>query len=520
MQSIDNCGVESKARIVIVGGGTAGWMTAAALAVLLPERCSVDLVESQDIGIVGVGEATLPHFRAFLARLGVDEPEFMRATHATYKLGNRFRDFGAIGESYVHPFGEFGAPLNGGAFHRWWLEAKKRGFADAIGDYSMAVSLAQAGRFRPPIEDAGLASTYSYAYQFDATLFAPFMRDFARARGVRRHEGKVIGCERDKVAGDIAEVILSDGRRMAGDLFIDCSGFRSLLLGQELGAAWEDWTGWLPCDRAAALPSSRDGHDIAPMTTATAMPAGWRWTIPLQHRDGNGYVFSSAHLSEDEACHAIISAIDGEPLADPRILRFNPGRRKQSWSHNVVGVGLASGFLEPLESTSIYLSQMSITYLVENFPLGGQVEAAARDRFNRLIDTEYDRVRDFLVLHYNASRRTDSDFWLRMRAMELPESLSEKLARWNASATIEPHEIGLFHEPSWVSVLIGQGILPQGADSMTGAVASDGLNKALGRLRHAINEEVAATPRHTDYLAMNAARLAVPPDQADGRPQF
>lgn len=509
MQIVDSYGVESKTRIVIVGGGTAGWMTAAALAVLLPDRCSVDLVESEDIGIIGVGEATLPHFRAFLTRLGVDEPEFMRATYATYKLGNRFRDFGAPGESYVHPFGEFGAPLNGIPFHRWWLEARKRGFEDPIGDYSLAVSLAQAGRFRPPVEDAGLASTYSYAYQFDATLFAPFMRDFAQARGVARHEGKVVGCERDQLSGDLAAVVLADGRRLEGDLFIDCSGFRSLLLGQELDAAWEDWTGWLPCDRAAALPSSREGRYISPMTTATGMPAGWRWTIPLQHRDGNGYVFSSAHLSEDEACHVIASAIDGEPLADPRVLRFRPGRRKQSWSRNVVGVGLASGFLEPLESTSIYLSQMSITYLVENFPSGGRVDGAARDRFNRLIDIEYDRVRDFLILHYNASRRADSDFWIQLREMELPESLSEKLALWNASATIEPHDIGLFHEPSWVSVLIGQDIVPQCTDRATGAVPPDALAKALGGLRRAIAEEVATMPSHVDFLSANAARRAV-----------
>ena len=371
-------GQRSKVRVVVLGGGTAGWMTAASIVRLLPGLATVDLIESEDIGIVGVGEATLPHIRGFVEKLGIDEAAFMKATHATFKLGIDFRDFGAIGTSYIHPFGSFGEEVAGIGFHHYWLEMRRQGRAAPLGDYSLAVAAARACRFTPPAADTSLASTYGYAYQFDATLFGPFMREFACGHGVNRHEGLVTEVERDPESGDVTALRLKDGRRIEGDLFVDCSGFRSLLLGQALRVEWEDWTHWLPCDRAAAMPCTHETADIRPYTTATAKPAGWRWQIPLQHRMGNGYVFSSAHISEDEACEAIRAAAEGTPLADPRILRFRPGRRKQSWSHNVVAVGLASGFLEPLESTSIYLAQMAITYLVELFPEHGTIDGVRR----------------------------------------------------------------------------------------------------------------------------------------------
>ncbi len=400
---------ERQMRVVVLGGGTAGWMSAAALAKLLGPKVRVELVESEDIGIVGVGEATLPHIRGFVERLGIDEARFMAATHATYKLGIDFRDFGRIGESYIHPFGSFGEPLAGVSFHHYWLEMQRHGLADEIGNYSLGVMAARANRFRPPTTDNALSGTYGYAYQFDATLFGPFMRDFGLGLGITRTEGRVTQVERDPLSGDVTELVLEDGRRIAGDLFVDCSGFRSLLLGDALGEEWEDWSHWLPCDRAAALPCTHVSDEIAPYTTATAMPAGWRWRIPLQHRIGNGYVFSSAFVSEDEACAAILGAVEGKPLADPRVLRFRAGRRKRSWQKNVIAVGLASGFLEPLESTSIYLAQMAITYLVELFPDGG-IDPRDRDEFNRLVDMEYDRVRDFLILHYHATTRDDFRF--------------------------------------------------------------------------------------------------------------
>lgn len=497
-----------KVRLVVLGGGTAGWMTAAGIARLLPDLADVQLVESEDIGIVGVGEATLPHIRGFVEKLGIDEAAFMKATHATFKLGIDFRDFGRIGESYIHPFGSFGEELNGVGFHHYWLEQQRHGLGRPLGDYSLAVVAAQANRFRPPAQDLSLASTYGYAYQFDATLFGPFMREFGLSIGVERHEGRVTGVERDPDNGDVCALVLEDGRRIEGDLFVDCSGFRSVLLGQELDEEWEDWTNWLPCDRAAAMPCTHATEDLRPYTTATAMPAGWRWQIPLQHRMGNGYVFSSAHIAEDEACEAIIAAAEGDPLADPRILRFRPGRRRRSWSRNVIGVGLASGFLEPLESTSIYLAQMAITYLIELFPQDGQVDPRDRNEFNRLVDMEYDRVRDFLILHYHATTRDDSDFWNHLRTMTVPDSLAEKLELWRKAGRIEKYSDGLFYDASWIAVYVGQGMVPERHDPRPSLGDPRQLANATERLHQAIVAEVSAMPGHSDYLRREAARIA------------
>ena len=499
---------KDKVRVVVLGGGTAGWMTAAGLARLLPGLAEVQLVESEDIGIVGVGEATLPHIRGFVEKLGIDEAAFMKATHATYKLGIDFRDFGKIGDSYIHPFGSFGEELKGVGFHHYWLELQRHGLARPLGDYSLAVQAALANRFRPPAQDDSLDSSYGYAYQFDATLFGPFMREFGMSIGVNRHEGKVTSVERDGNTGDVTALVLEDGRRIEGDLFVDCSGFRSLLLGQELGEDWEDWTHWLPCDRAAAMPCTHVTDDLRPYTTATAMPAGWRWQIPLQHRMGNGYVFSSAHLSEDEACEAIIAAAEGEPLADPRILRFWPGRRSRSWSHNVIGVGLASGFLEPLESTSIYLAQMAITYLIELFPEGGRINQRDRDEFNRLVDMEYDRVRDFLILHYNATTRDDSEFWNHVRTMTVPDSLADKLELWRRAGRIEKYSDGLFYDASWIAVYVGQGLLPERHDMRVALGDPQQLSRAAERLRSEIAGLVGQMPNHREYLLGEAARIA------------
>ena len=501
---------EKPVKVVVLGGGTAGWMTAAGLARLLPGQVTVDLVESEDIGIVGVGEATLPHIRGFVERLGIPEAEFMKATHATYKLGIDFRDFGRIGESYIHPFGSFGEELAGVGFHHYWLELQRRGQAAPLGDYSLCVAAALANKFTPPAQDMSLASTYGYAYQFDATLFGPFMREFGKSIGVTRHEGLVTEVERDGESGDVTALLLEDGRRIEGDLFVDCSGFRSLLLGQELEEEWEDWTHWLPCDRAAAMPCTHASEDIRPYTIATAMPAGWRWQIPLQHRMGNGYVFSSAHISEDEACEAIRNSAEGEPLADPRILRFRPGRRSRSWSHNVIGVGLASGFLEPLESTSIYLAQMAITYLIELFPQDGRIDPADRAEFNRLVDMEYDRVRDFLILHYHATTRDDSEFWNHVRTMTVPDSLAEKLELWREAARIEKYSDGLFYDASWIAVYVGQGYLPQRHDARTALVDPARLKAAADRLQQEIASEASRMPSHREYLHREAARLAEP----------
>ena len=494
-------------RVVIVGGGTAGWMTAAALVRLLPHACDVHLVESEEIGIVGVGEATLPHLRAFVESLGIDEAEFMRTTHATFKLGIDFQDFGRIGSHYLHPFGEFGRPVNDVPFHHYWLRMRGARPGDEIFDYSVANVMSAMNRFQPPSPDRGsLMSTISYAYQFDATRFAPYLRAYAQARGARRSEGRVVGVERDPENGDVRVLTLEDGRRIEGDLFVDCSGFRSLLLGQTLGVAWEDWSHWLPCDRAVALPCVPPEGPVAPYTKAIAMSAGWRWRIPLQHRVGNGYVYSSAHISDAAAADAIVAAVEGAPLAEPRLLKFRAGRRARSWERNVVAVGLASGFLEPLESTSIYLAQGAITQLIELFPIGA-VDPGDRDEFNRMVDLEYDRIRDFLILHYHATTRDDSSFWNHVRTMVVPDSLHEKIELFRVAGRVHKYTHGLFLEPSWLAVYLGQGIVPQGWDQRADVPDPVGLGQAMDQLRGQIAAEVRAMPDHAAFLQARNATI-------------
>ncbi|GGB39982.1 tryptophan halogenase [Sphingomonas metalli] len=493
-----------KVRVVVLGGGTAGWMTAAALVTLIPRAAEVHLIESEEIGIVGVGEATLPHLRAFITRLGIDEAAFMAQTHATFKLGIEFRDFGAIGDRYIHPFGTYGRPLKGVGFHHYWLRRHHEGAVRPIGDYSTGVVAAEARRFVRPAGDADdIAQAYGYAYQFDATRFAPFLRTHAEARGVKRSEGKVVAVERDAQTGDVTALRLEDGSRVEGDLFVDCSGFRALLIGGAMEEAWEDWSHWLPCDRAVAAPCASPPGGIEPYTRATAMAAGWRWRIPLTHRVGNGYVYSSAHVSDAAAADAFVAALEGPPLAEPRLLRFRAGRRRRSWVGNVLSVGLASGFLEPLESTSLYLAQMAITQLIEHFP-GRRVTDADRDGFNALVDMEYDRIRDFLILHYHATTRDDSPFWDHVRTMAVPDSLAAKMALWRQTAQVSHYRHGLFLEPSWIAVYLGQGIVPQGWDPRADLPDAAALDAALAGLHERIAAAVAAMPDHAAGLAAAA----------------
>ena len=489
-------------RVVVLGGGTAGWMTAAALVRHLGHRATVTLIESEEIGIVGVGEATLPHIRHFIEQLGLDEAAFMAATDATYKLGIDFHDFGAIGDRYIHPFGTYGRAVGGVPFHHFWLRANAAGAAtgpDAIEPYSLAVQAARAGRFKHP-DPHSADYSYGYAYQFDATRFGPYLREYAVSRGVERIEGKVITVERN-ATGDVSALRLDDERLIGGDLFVDCSGFRSLLLGTALEEPWEDWSPWLPCDRAAALPCESPPGEIEPYTRAIGMPAGWRWRIPLQSRVGNGYVFSSAHLSEDAACAAILASVEGKPLADPRIVRFRAGRRARSWVRNVVGIGLASGFLEPLESTSIYLVQMAITRLIELFPLDHIADDDRAD-FNEAVDMEYDRIRDFLILHYKATTRDDSPFWNHVRTMDVPDTLREKLALWTSGARVAHYQHGLFLEPSWVAVCLGQRLVPSSYDPRADILSTDRLVAALDQVRGDIAATVAAMPGHRAVLGV------------------
>lgn len=495
-------------RVVIIGGGTSGWMTAAALARLLPGRCSLHLIESEAIGVIGVGEATLPHIRGFVEKLGIREADFMAWTRGTFKLGIEFRDWGKIGDSYVHPFGTFGRGKGEVDFHHYWTRLRRAGVAvPPLEEFSYACMLARANRFDLPASDPDrLASTYGYAYQFDALLFAPYLRRIAEGLGARRTEGKVVEVLRDGQRGDIAAVRLDSGQVIEGDLFVDCSGFRSLLLGEALEEPFEDWNHWLPADRAVAMPC-RTETLVTPYTSAIAMPAGWRWRIPLQHRTGNGYVYASAFTADDDAARALAGAVEGAPLADPRQLRFRAGRRRRSWAHNCVAIGLASGFLEPLESTSIYLVQQAITALIELFPDSTDC-AIERDEFNRLIDLEYDRIRDFLILHYHATTRTDTAFWNYVRTMAVPDSLAEKIELFRRAGRVVKYREGVFLDASWIAVYVGQGIEPEGYDPRADLPDATTLTRGMQALHGEIAATVAQVPEHLRYIDRYCAMAA------------
>jgi tryptophan halogenase len=488
-------------KIVIVGGGTAGWMSAAALASQTDRRqCEVTLIESDAIGTVGVGEATLPQMKDFNDRIGIIESDMMQKTNATFKLGIEFVDWGYEGASYIHPFGAFGKRIGGVDFLQQWVRAGQQQAVGSIEDYCYAIQACRETRFDFPVdEQSEINSTYAYAYHLDASLYAAFLREFSESKGVDRIEGKVVGVGRDNQTGNIQSVRLESGATVAGDYFIDCSGFRSLLLGETLGIPFEDWSEWLVCDRAAAVPSERT-EPVLPYTRSTARAAGWQWRIPLQHRTGNGYVFCSNYISDDEACASLLDNLDGAALGEPRVLRFKAGRRKTSWHGNCIGVGLSSGFLEPLESTSIYLIQVAIMNLVNLFP-GKQPDPALVDEFNRLVDFEYDRVRDFLILHYHLNQRDDSALWRYCREMPVPDSLQEKIQLFLHRSYIDTYRYGLFAPPSWISVFLGQGIQPKGFDRLANRLPTDSVLEEMQEYAEAIERRVAIMPEHGSFLA-------------------
>jgi tryptophan halogenase len=500
-------------RVVIVGGGTAGWMSAAGIRRQLgPQDYAVTLVESDEIGTVGVGEATLPHIKTFNDMLGIDEAQFMRETRATFKLGIQFRDWDQAGDCYIHPFGAFGEPWGGVEFQHHWLKAQQAGHQRySIQDLSYSVGAARSNAFEFPNEDGkSIRSTYSYAYHFDAGLYAAYLRAWAIERGVRRIEGQVCDVSRNPATGDLEELTLKSGERIAGDLFIDCSGFRSLLLGSIMGVAWQDWTHWLPCDRALAVPCKRVGA-LTPYTRATARPAGWMWRIPLQHRTGNGYIFSSQFIKDGDARGTLLAGLDGAVQGEPRLLRFSPGRRERAWSGNCVAIGLASGFLEPLESTSIYLIQAAITDLVNLMPRprSAGIDPRLADEFNRLNEMQYERIRDFLVLHYAANRRVGEPLWDYVRSMPLPDSLVHKLHLFRARAALPSYQYGLFARDSWLSVLVGQGIIPVGYDRLADAFSLPMIEERLREFRSRIQTNVDAMTSHDAFIANYAQALEI-----------
>jgi tryptophan halogenase len=502
-------------KLVVVGGGTAGWMAAAAVSrIMAGSGLRIELVESEEIGTVGVGEATIPDILAFNAMLGIDESEFLRATNGTYKLGIEFRDWTRIGDRYVHPFGLYGINMGGVEFHHHWLKGRSLGDNTPIGDYSINVVAALAGRMEHPRRDLPNSplAKMAYAFQFDASLYARFLRRLAEANGVVRTEGKIVDVSQNAETGYIEALTLENGTIVEGDFFVDCSGFRGLLIEQTLKAGFEDWTHYLPCDRALAVPCELGG-DANPLTRSTARAAGWQWRIPLQHRIGNGYVYSSAHISDDEAAATLLANLDGKPLADPRPLRFAAGHRRKAWDRNVVALGLAGGFLEPLESTSIHLVQTGIARLMTLFPTRNIAQVDV-DRFNAQMTQEYSDIRDFLILHYTATERDDSDFWRMCRAIERPARLQNKLALFRANGRIFQENNELFAEPSWLAVLLGQGI-----EAGSYHPAADTLPDAetLTRLKH-IREVVASTaaalPTQAEFLRGHDSLSNVAPVRA------
>lgn len=496
----------SMRRIVIVGGGTAGWMCAAAFSRFLSrDLWSVTLIESDAIGTVGVGEAAIPQIRLFNAGLGIDEAEFLTATQGTIKLGIAFEGWTREDDSYLHGFGEVGRGLGLVGFHHYWLRARGAGNADDFGAYSLNNMAARSGKFARIDQPQGPVPAMPYAYHFDAGLYAKFLRGYAEARGVERIEGRILSAERGD-NGDVARLTLEDERSIGGNLFVDCSGFRSLLLGDTLGVGYEDWSHWLPCDRAVAVPSARVADPI-PYTRAIARPAGWQWRIPLQHRTGNGYVYSSRHISDDEATATLLANLDGPAESDPRPLKFTPGKRQAFWVRNCVGVGLASGFLEPLESTSIHLIQTAIARILQFLP-SGELHDADRTEYDRLSHVEFDRIRDFIILHYHANQRTGQPLWDHVRQMELPDELTRKIALFRSSARLSRRDEELFAEPGWLQVMIGQGILPDTWSPFADQVAASELAQFLETVRSVARRTADALPTHQQFLEANRASPA------------
>lgn len=488
-------------KVVVIGGGTAGWMSAAALAKKFEQlNISIELVESDNIGSVGVGEATLPHIRFFNNTLGIDEPTFMRETEATFKLGIEFCDWGKLGDRYIHPFGDFGLPSQGVDFYQYWLKLRQQNISNTrLDDYSFAVKAAESCKFRLPEDGLNeLERNFGYAYQFDATMYARFLRKFSEERGVKRTEGKIIDTKVDPQSGNIHSVVLENGQQIQGDLFVDCSGFRGVLIQQVLKTDYHDWSHWLPCDRAIAVPCEATGP-LTPFTRATARKSGWQWRIPLQHRTGNGHVYSSQFISDDEATEQLMSTLDGAALAEPKQLYFKTGHRKKFWKKNVVAIGLSAGFLEPLESTSIHLIQEGITTLIELFPKG-QCQPSDIKEYNYRMSLDFERVRDFLLLHYIATQREDSEMWRHFRHMVLPDSLQTKLDLWLSRGYVQRYEFGVFLPPSWIAVLLGQNLLPSSYDPRVDNLSINELVNTAQNMQKNIVKAVNTTANHYDFI--------------------
>jgi tryptophan halogenase len=494
--------------VLIVGGGTAGWMTAAFLSQAIGKRIRIRLIESDEISTIGVGEATIPPINNFNTALGIDEDEFIKATQATFKLGIQFRNWGELGQQYVHGFGTMGHNTGLVDFHHYWLKQFLAGKVDRIDDYSINLLACEKNKFiratkeikNSPLNDIG------HAFHFDAGLYAKYLRAYAEAHGVERIEGKIVSVQQHPETGFVASVTMERGDVHAADLFVDCSGFHGLLIEKTLQTGYEDWSHWLPCNRALAVPCE-SVSPLTPYTRSTAHKAGWQWRIPLQHRIGNGHVYCSEYISDDEAANVLLGNLDGRKLADPRPIRFVTGKRKRFWNRNVVAIGLASGFMEPLESTSIHLIQKGVSRLVAFFPDRGFSEADTAE-FNRQSALEFEQIRDFIILHYHANARTDSPFWEYCRNMSIPDSLQQKIDLFRSRGRIFRLNNELFSEVSWFQVMFGQGIRPRGYHPLVDAKSPELVEKMLADVKRVMHGVVELMPTHEQFIDKNCKAAA------------
>ena len=487
--------------MLIVGGGTAGWMAASFLSQALGKTIRIEVVESDEISTVGVGEATIPPINKFNEALGIYENEFVKATQASFKLGIQFKNWGAQGDSYIHGFGSIGHMTGAVEFHHYWLKMFQEGKVDRLDDYSINLLACEKNKFmrgtdkypNSPLADIG------HAFHFDAGLYARYLRGYAEQRGVVRTEGRITSVQQHPDSGYVTSVTMENGNTITADLFVDCSGFRGLLIEQTLEVGYHDWSHWLPVNRAYAVPCE-SVSPLTPYTRATARTAGWQWRIPLQHRIGNGHVYCSEYISDDEAASVLLANLDGKALGDPRPLRFTTGMRKKFWDKNVVAIGLSSGFMEPLESTSIHLIQKGIARLVSFFPDTG-FEQADIDEFNRHSQLEFEQIRDFIILHYHATTRDDTPFWNYVRTMPIPDTLQQKIDLFKANGRIFRINNELFTEPSWFEVMFGQGLRPKGYHPLVDAKPADLIERMIGDVKRVMHGVVDQMPTHEAFIA-------------------
>lgn len=486
--------------IVIVGGGSAGWMTAAALSSLInPKDVKITLIESDKIGTIGVGEATIPDITNFNRMLGIPQDEFMKATNATFKLGIEFENWGRKGDTYFHPFGNHGADMQGIDFHQFWMHSRANGNTETIDSYSLCAIAAKDNKFTLPNQNpSSVLSQISYAYHFDATLYAQLLRRYAEDRGVIRVEGKVEEITHSAETGHIKSLTLESSKIIPGDMFFDCTGFRALLMRQKLGVSFTDWSHWLPCDSAQAIACEHNGP-LLPYTKATAKSAGWQWRIPTQHRTGNGHIYSSQYMDDDAAHSVLRNGLDGAPIGEARQLRFTTGRLDNFWYKNCIGIGLSAGFLEPLESTSIYLIQEGVSRFITLFP-NKTMPAVIVNEYNRHMRQEYEQVRDFIILHYFATERDDSPFWNYCRNMSIPDSLQYKIDLFKEAGRVFRYQDELFSKPSWVAVMLGQNILPNNVDPIVSALPNNQVTHSLMSMQTAMKNAAMNMPTHAQFI--------------------